>query len=125
MVLLAWVAGSVTTTPAAFNTGQKTYNSGRPYINGNREQATSYLLDGLENVEFVDNNFFVAEKRTLEIAAGLRGGGIAWWAEARPDTLMMYSDATWRAMRESRGDPYEQSLILRSAGRFSQINTQS
>jgi radical SAM superfamily enzyme YgiQ (UPF0313 family) len=52
-------------------------------------------------VEFVDNNFFVAEKRTLEIAAGLRGRGISWWAEARPDTLMLYSDATWRAMRES------------------------
>jgi len=56
---------------------------------------------GVNAVEFVDNNFFVAEKRTLEIAAGLRGRGIAWWAEARPDTLMLYSDATWRAMRDS------------------------
>ncbi len=49
-------AGSVTTSPAAFNTGQTTFNSGRPYINGNREQATYYLLDGMENTEFVDNN---------------------------------------------------------------------
>jgi Carboxypeptidase regulatory-like domain/TonB dependent receptor len=48
--------GSVTTSPAAFNTGQSTFNSGRPYINGNREQATYYLLDGMENIEFVDNN---------------------------------------------------------------------
>ena len=48
--------GSVTTSPAAFNTGQATFNSGRPYINGNREQATYYLLDGMENTEFVDNN---------------------------------------------------------------------
>jgi hypothetical protein len=56
---------------------------------------------GVNAVEFVDNNFFVAEKRTQEIAAGLAGQGIAWWAEARPDTLMLYSDATWRAMRES------------------------
>src|SRR5579862_6360367 len=48
--------GSVTTSPAAFNTGQATFNSGRPYINGNREQANYYLLDGMENVEFVDNN---------------------------------------------------------------------
>jgi len=48
--------GSVTTSPAAFNTGQSTFNAGRPYINGNREQATYYLLDGMENIEFVDNN---------------------------------------------------------------------
>src|SRR5262245_38044985 len=56
---------------------------------------------GVDAVEFVDNNFFVAEKRTQEIAAGLRGRGITWWAEARPDTLMLYSDETWRAMRDS------------------------
>ncbi len=48
--------GAVTTSPASFNTGQSTFNSGRPYINGNREQATYYLLDGMENIEFVDNN---------------------------------------------------------------------
>jgi hypothetical protein len=48
--------GTVTTSPASFNTGQATFNSGRPYINGNREQATYYLLDGMENIEFVDNN---------------------------------------------------------------------
>ena len=50
------IPGSVTTSPGAFNTGQSTFNSGRPYINGNREQANYYLLDGMENVEFVDNN---------------------------------------------------------------------
>jgi hypothetical protein len=48
--------GAVTTSPGAFNSGQATFNSGRPYINGNREQANYYLLDGMENVEFVDNN---------------------------------------------------------------------
>jgi hypothetical protein len=48
--------GTVTTSPASFNTGQSTFNSGRPYINGNREQASYYLLDGMENIEFVDNN---------------------------------------------------------------------
>lgn len=56
---------------------------------------------GVNAVEFVDNNFFVAERRTQEIAAGLMGQGISWWGEARPDTLMLYSDATWQAMRES------------------------
>ncbi len=48
--------GAVTTSPGAFNTGQTTFNAGRPYINGNREQANYYLLDGLDNNEFVDNN---------------------------------------------------------------------
>src|SRR5260370_22186339 len=47
--------GTVTTSPASFNTGQSTFNSGRPYINGNREQATYYRRDGMENTEFVDN----------------------------------------------------------------------
>jgi anaerobic magnesium-protoporphyrin IX monomethyl ester cyclase len=52
-------------------------------------------------IEFIDNNFFVAEKRTFDIAEGLCGQGIAWWGEARPDTVMHYGDATWRQMGES------------------------
>jgi hypothetical protein len=48
--------GAVTTSPASFNSGQTTFNSGRPDINGNREQANYYLLDGMDNNEFVDNN---------------------------------------------------------------------
>jgi hypothetical protein len=50
------IPGSLTTSPGAFNTGLSTFNSGRPYINGNREQANYYLLDGVDNNEFVDNN---------------------------------------------------------------------
>ena len=50
------VPGAVTISPASFNTGQKTFNSARPNLNGNREQANYYLLDGMENTEFVDNN---------------------------------------------------------------------
>src|SRR3984885_2189408 len=48
--------GAVTTSPGACDTGLATFNSGRPYINGNREQANYYLLDGIDNNEFVDNN---------------------------------------------------------------------
>jgi anaerobic magnesium-protoporphyrin IX monomethyl ester cyclase len=61
------------------------------------------LRDGhrVNAIEFIDNNFFVAEKRTLEIADGLTGRGLAWWGEARPDTVMHYSDKTWRKMAES------------------------
>ena len=50
------IPGSVTISPASFNTGLKTFNSARPNINGNREQANYYLLDGMDNNEFVDNN---------------------------------------------------------------------
>ncbi len=50
------IPGSATISPASFNTGLKTFNSARPNLNGNREQANYYLLDGMENVEFVDNN---------------------------------------------------------------------
>ena len=50
------IPGAITTSPAAFNSAQSTFNSGRPYINGNREQANYYLLDGMDNNEFADNN---------------------------------------------------------------------
>ena len=50
------VPGAVTISPASFNTGKKTFNSARPNINGNREQANYYVLDGMDNNEFVDNN---------------------------------------------------------------------
>jgi Carboxypeptidase regulatory-like domain/TonB dependent receptor len=50
------VPGAVTISPASFNTGLKTFNAARPNLNGNREQANYYLLDGMENIEFVDNN---------------------------------------------------------------------
>ena len=50
------VPGASTISPASFNTGLKTFNAARPNLNGNREQANYYLLDGMENTEFVDNN---------------------------------------------------------------------
>ena len=57
---------------------------------------------GVNAVEFIDNNFFVAEHRTREISERLRHGGITWWGEARPDTLMEFSDTTWRVMPKYR-----------------------
>jgi Carboxypeptidase regulatory-like domain/TonB dependent receptor len=47
--------GSVTTDPSEFTGPQTTFGSGRPYINGNREQADNYLLDGLDNNQVSDN----------------------------------------------------------------------
>ncbi len=47
--------GAVTTNASAFvggsgsSAGLNTFYSGRPYINGNREQDDNYVLDGLDN----------------------------------------------------------------------------
>src|SRR5579859_2981167 len=55
----------------------------------------------LDAVEFYDNNFFVHEARTAEFSERIMDLGIGWWGEARIDTLLRYSDATWARMRAS------------------------
>jgi anaerobic magnesium-protoporphyrin IX monomethyl ester cyclase len=55
----------------------------------------------LDAVEFYDNNFFVHEARTAEFAERVKPLGISWWGEARIDTLLKYSDATWKLMSEA------------------------
>jgi len=48
--------GSVSTNPASFTSGNNTdFYSGRPLINGNREQANNFLLDGMDNNQVSDN----------------------------------------------------------------------
>ncbi|MBZ5592507.1 MAG: TonB-dependent receptor [Acidobacteriia bacterium] len=47
--------GSVHPDPSAFTGGQTTASSGRPYVNGNREQANNFILDGLDNNQVSDN----------------------------------------------------------------------
>jgi len=44
-------AGVTNPDPTSFNSGQRATGGGRPYVNGNREEANNFLLDG------VDNNF--------------------------------------------------------------------
>src|SRR5580700_6786582 len=49
--------GSVSVDPHGMNLGSNTAEeSGRPYINGNREQANNFLLDGVDNNQASDNN---------------------------------------------------------------------
>ncbi len=48
-------AGAVSTNPGSFTSGQNTFQVGRPYINGNREQTSNYILDGIDNNQH-DNN---------------------------------------------------------------------
>src|SRR3954470_13200459 len=48
--------GTVSTDPASFTSGNNTsFYSGRPLINGNREQANNFLLDGMDNNQVSDN----------------------------------------------------------------------
>jgi radical SAM superfamily enzyme YgiQ (UPF0313 family) len=55
---------------------------------------------GIDGLELYDNNAFVHEGRIREIAGRLAGSGIRWWGEGRIDTLLGFSDATWRALRD-------------------------
>jgi radical SAM superfamily enzyme YgiQ (UPF0313 family) len=55
----------------------------------------------VDAVEFYDNNFFVHEARTAEFAERIQPDRIAWWGEARIDTLLKYSTRTWTLMRDS------------------------
>jgi len=47
--------GAVHPDPSSFNNGDNVANGGRPFINGNREQANNFLLDGMDNNEVSDN----------------------------------------------------------------------
>jgi len=50
------VPGSVSTDPSSFSSGNNTAGYGsRPLINGNREQANNFLLDGMDNNQVSDN----------------------------------------------------------------------
>jgi hypothetical protein len=46
--------GAVTPNPGAF-TAIRNFGSGRPYVNGNREQTNNYTIDGVDMNESIDN----------------------------------------------------------------------
>jgi hypothetical protein len=49
-------AGAVSVDPKGMNTGSNVAEEGgRPYINGNREQANNFLLDGIDNNQASEN----------------------------------------------------------------------
>ncbi len=56
---------------------------------------------GADSIQFYDNNFFVDQRRTVEICELIRPLRLRWWAEGRMDTLLKWSDQTWRAMADS------------------------
>jgi len=63
-----------------------------------RRLVTSYAVDA---VQMHDMDFFISEARTAEFAERIAPLNIGWWALGRVDTLMQYSDKTWRALARS------------------------
>ena len=63
----------------------------------------SYLKKtyGANAIQFYDNNFFLNESHAREQAERMVPLGMRWWAEGRIDTVLRYSDETWRAIRRS------------------------
>lgn len=63
-----------------------------------RRLATEHGANGLE---LHDNNFFVSEPRSAEFAERIADLGMRWWAEARVDTMLDFSEATWALLARS------------------------
>jgi hypothetical protein len=60
-----------------------------------RHLVDTYRVDA---VQMHDMDFFINEARVAEFAERIDGLGLRWWALGRVDTLMQYSDATWKQM---------------------------
>src|SRR5262249_34852643 len=56
---------------------------------------------GMDSVHFYDNNFFLGEDHTRELAERIAPLGLRWWAEGRVDVLARYSADTWRLLRRA------------------------
>jgi radical SAM superfamily enzyme YgiQ (UPF0313 family) len=59
------------------------------------------LRHGMNAVHFYDNNFFLKEDHAIELCERITPLGLTWWAEARIDAMLRFSDATWRTIRRS------------------------
>jgi radical SAM superfamily enzyme YgiQ (UPF0313 family) len=55
----------------------------------------------VDAIQFYDNNFFLREDHTRELAERIRPLRLRWWCEGRIDILLSYSDATLEALRRS------------------------
>ncbi len=81
-------------------------------FSGSREkmespQRTVSVLAGLQRdygvnaVQFYDNNFFLREDHTRELAERMKPLRMNWWCEGRVDAVMRFSDDTFRKLREA------------------------
>jgi len=56
---------------------------------------------GIDAVQFYDNNFFLNEAHTAELAGRLLPLRLNWWSEGRIDTVLRYSEQTLRLLRRA------------------------
>lgn len=63
----------------------------------------SYLKDRyhIDSVQFYDNNFFLSESHTVQLARCLEPLKLKWWCEGRIDTVLRYSDDTFELLRRA------------------------
>jgi radical SAM superfamily enzyme YgiQ (UPF0313 family) len=55
----------------------------------------------IDSVQFYDNNFFLSESHTAELARALEPLKLKWWCEGRIDTVLRYSDETFRLIKKA------------------------
>lgn len=55
----------------------------------------------IDAVQFYDNNFFLNERHTTELAERLIPLRLRWWSEGRIDTVLRYSDETFRTLQRA------------------------
>jgi anaerobic magnesium-protoporphyrin IX monomethyl ester cyclase len=67
------------------------------------ESILRHLVEtyGVDAVQFYDNNFFLREDHTRELADRMAPLKLRWWCEGRTDVMMRYSDATFEALRRA------------------------
>src|SRR5437763_2736546 len=70
---------------------------------GRMDRVVRHLVAeyGVDSVMMHDMDFFISEARVAEFSERIAPLGVKWWALGRIDTLMHYSDETWRAMARS------------------------
>jgi hypothetical protein len=55
----------------------------------------------IDSVQFYDNNFFLNESHTRELAERLIPLQLRWWSEGRIDSVLRYSDETFELLRKA------------------------
>jgi anaerobic magnesium-protoporphyrin IX monomethyl ester cyclase len=55
----------------------------------------------IDSVQFYDNNFFLNESHTRELAEQLVPLRLRWWSEGRIDTVLRYSDDTFKLLQRA------------------------
>jgi radical SAM superfamily enzyme YgiQ (UPF0313 family) len=56
---------------------------------------------GIDAVQFYDNNFFLREDHTRDLADRIAPLNLRWWCEGRADVMMKYSDSTLEALKKA------------------------